>query len=251
MASELIRQQTAGTLTPKGDRDYASEVDYAVERELRSFLARATPSIGLLGEEEGASGASSAREWTLDPVDGTVNFAHGLPLCGVSLALMEAKQPVLGVIDLPFLGERYTAVRGQGAYLNGEPIRVGEVSRLHDAIVSIGDFAIGDRAQERNVPRLAVTAALASQALRVRILGSAALDLAWLAAGRTNAVVTLSNKPWDMAAGIIIAREAGAVVVDADGTEHTADSSATLAAPPALVAEVVELVQTASKRPPG
>lgn len=245
LASKLVRERAAGALTPKGDRDYASDVDYAVEREVREFLARATPTIGFLGEEEGASGDNTIREWTLDPIDGTVNFAHTLPLCGVSLALMEGKRPVLGVVELPFLGERYTAVRGAGAYRNEEPITVSGASQLRDAIVTVGDFAVGHGADRRNVSRLAVTAELARKALRVRILGSAAVDLAWLASGRTGALVTLSNKPWDMAAGIVIAREAGAAVVDSDGTEHDADSTATIAAAPSLVGEVVELVQDA------
>lgn len=243
-AGRIIRDRAPGELTAKGDRDYASEVDYAVERELRALLAEETPAIGFLGEEEGSSGDGAELEWTLDPVDGTINFAHGLPLCGVSLALMEGKRPILGVIDLPFLGERYTAVRSHGAQRNGEPIRVSSTSRLHDAIVNLGDYAVGDRAAERNAPRLALTAAMAAQALRVRMLGSAAIDLAWLACGRTDASVILSNKPWDVAAGIIIAREAGASVVDFDGSDHDADSTATLAAPSGMVNELASVVRS-------
>jgi myo-inositol-1(or 4)-monophosphatase len=247
IASGLIGSRTAGTLTPKGDRDYASEVDYQVEREVRAFLARATPGISFLGEEEGAIGEETETQWSLDPVDGTVNFAHALPLCGVSLALMTDRNAVLGVIDLPFLGSRYTAVRSGGAYRDGELIHVSKTSRLRDAVVSVGDYAVGKDADRRNLPRLAVTTRLAEEALRVRMFGSAAVDLAWLAEGRTDALITLSNKPWDTAAGVIIAREAGAVVVDSDGTEHTSDSRATIAAPPALVGDVIALVQAAQR----
>jgi myo-inositol-1(or 4)-monophosphatase len=243
-ASQLVRERAAGNLTYKGERDYASEVDYAVERELREFLAAATPSIGLLGEEEGATGAVE-RRWVLDPVDGTVNFAHGLPLCGVSLALVEGNRPVLGVIDLPFLGGRYVATLGGGTYRNGQRIRTSETASLGEAVVSVGDYAVGEGARGRNRSRLAVTSQLAQQVLRVRMLGSAAVDLAWLAEGKTDAMITLSNKPWDTAAGVVIAREAGAVVVDVDGSDHTTESTATIAAAPDLLGEVLDLVRVA------
>lgn len=243
LAADRIRQQSPGKLTAKGDRDYASEVDYAVEREVRTYLAESTPSISMLGEEEGASGPDGRLRWALDPVDGTVNFAHSIPLCGVSLALIEGSRPVLGVIELPFLGNRYTAVQGEGSLRDGEPIGASTTARLHDAVVTIGDYAVGQNADRKNEPRLAITALLAQSALRVRMLGSAAADFAWLADGRTDALVTLSNKPWDTAAGVIIAREAGVVVVDSDGTDHTVDSHATIAAPPDLLPEVLAVVQ--------
>lgn len=246
LASDLIRERLPGKLTPKGDRDYASEVDYAVERKLRKFLAEATPSIGFVGEEEGVSGANSALQWALDPVDGTVNFAHALPLCGVSLALIADGRPVLGVIEIPFLGSRYTAVHNEGAHRDGVVIRVSTATHLREAVVSIGDYAVGDDADRRNEARLAVTARLASSVLRVRMFGSTAVDLAWLAEGKTDAVITLSNKPWDTAAGVIIAREAGAVVLDSNGTDHTVRSRATIAASPTLLGEVIALVQNAT-----
>lgn len=248
-ASELIRQRDAGSLTAKGERDFTSEADYEVERDLRAFLADATPSIGFLGEEGGASGATGALQWILDPIDGTVNFARGLPLCGVSLALVEGDQPILGVIELPLLGCRYEAMRDGGAYRNGKPIHVSSVAHLRDAVVAVGDYAVGENADERNVARLAVTALLARNALRVRMLGSAAVDLAWLADGKVDAAVTLSNKPWDTSAGAIIAREAGAAVVDLDGSDHTTRSRATVAVAPNLLQEVLELVKSATTGP--
>jgi myo-inositol-1(or 4)-monophosphatase len=245
-ARELILRRGVGSLTAKGDRDFTSETDYEVERDLRTFLADATPSIGFLGEEGGASGAAGALQWILDPIDGTVNFARGLPLCGVSLALVEAGRPVLGVIELPFLSCRYEAVHGSGAYRNGTPIRASSVAHLRDAVVAIGDYAVGENADERNAPRLALTALLARNALRVRMLGSAAVDLAWVADGKVDAAVMLSNNPWDTAAGAIIAREAGAAVVDLDGSDHTARSRGTVAVAPDLLQEILELVNSAA-----
>jgi myo-inositol-1(or 4)-monophosphatase len=244
IASRLMRQQGPGALTPKGDRDFASEVDLDVERALRSFLTAETPDIGFLGEEEGSTRSEAERQWILDPIDGTVNFTRALPLCGVSLALVEAGKPVIGVIELPFLGNLYTAVQGRGAYLDRHPIRASSTTRLRDAVISIGDYGVGEAAA-RNPTRLALTSALAKVALRLRLLGSAAVDLAWLAAGITDATIFLSNKPWDTAAGVIIAREAGAVVADLDGTDHTIDSSATVAAAPGIIDDFLEVVQAA------
>jgi myo-inositol-1(or 4)-monophosphatase len=246
IARELIRTRQPGALTTKGDRDYASDADYAAERAVRAFLAQATPSIGFLGEEEGASGNTGDLQWALDPIDGTVNFAREIPLCAVSLALLRGTRPVLGVIDLPFLGDQYTALEGRGAYCGGHRLQVSSVSTLHDAVVSIGDYAVGEAAEHKNAARLAVTNELARTALRVRMFGSAAIDLAWLAAGKTHATITLSNKPWDMAAGVLLAREAGATVVDLDGTEHSTQSQATIATIPALLRTVLELVHAAA-----
>lgn len=243
IGSRLIRGQAPGALMGKGDRDFASEVDLTVEREIRTFLAAETPSIGFLGEEEGSTRPDAERQWILDPIDGTVNFTRALPMCGVSLALVEAGKPVIGVIELPFLHHLYTAVHGRGAYRNRHLIQASATTRLQDAMVSIGDYGVGESAA-RNPTRLALTAELAKTALRLRLFGSAAVDLAWLADGATDATIFLSNMPWDTAAGVILAREAGAVVVDLDGTDHTIDSGATIAAAPGIIDEFLEVVQS-------
>jgi len=221
----------------------ASEVDLAVERAVRAFLHEKTPDIGFLGEEEGEFDGDTEPVWTLDPIDGTANLIHGVPLCAVSLGLIHQGRPVLGVIDLAFLGQRYSAVESEGAYVDGLSLRVSQTAGLRDAIVAIGDYAVGPDAGYRNRLRLAVTERLAARVLRVRMLGSAAIDLAWVAEGRLDASITLVNNPWDMAAGVIVAREAGAEVVDRDGTQYTYDSGATIAATPALLGEILGLVQ--------
>ncbi|WP_329104872.1 inositol monophosphatase [Micromonospora sp. NBC_01699] len=245
LARDMMRTLRPGVLTGKGDRDMASEVDFAIERKLRAFLADRTPQIGFLGEEEGTSGVGDELTWSLDPVDGTVNFVHGSPLCAVSLGLIARKQSVLGVIDLPFLGNRYSAALGHGAFADGERIHASQTADLAEALVALGDFAVGAGAAALNAPRLAITAAFAEQAQRVRMFGSAAIDLAWLAHGRLDAFVMLSNKPWDTSAGVIIAREAGARLADADGSPHTADSGATIGANEALLPAVLALVRQA------
>jgi myo-inositol-1(or 4)-monophosphatase len=118
----------------------------------------------------------------LDPIDGTANFAKESPLCGVSLALLERGTPTLGLIELPFLGERYVAARGRGAFLNGRRIAVAEVASLGEAMVGFADFSVGPDATSENRVHLELMRRLSVEVLRIRVHGSAALDLAWLAA---------------------------------------------------------------------
>lgn len=244
IAADMMRTRRPATVTEKHDRDLVSDVDLAIERQVRAHLAEATPGIGFLGEEEGqSSGPAGGWLWTLDPIDGTSNFAHGIPLCATSLALLHDGHPVLGVIDAPFLGQRYHAIEGHGAYAGEDRLSSSSTAHLRDAVVAVGDYATGPRADHKNEQRLALTIQLAPRVHRVRMLGTAAIDLAWVAAGRQDASITLGNKPWDTAAGVLLAREAGATVVDADGTAHGFDSAATIAAAPPLISQLLPLIQ--------
>lgn len=249
-ATALLRTLEPGRHMAKGDRDYATEADFAVEDHLRAWLSERAPHIPIVGEERSTEAIRDGLWWALDPIDGTVNFAHGLPLTAVSLALFQDDQPTIGVIDHPYLAERYRAVRGSGlATCNGERISVSSTSRLGDAVVGIGDYAVGHHANRKNEARLAITTALVPQVLRVRMLGASAVDLAWVARGRLDASITMSNKPWDTGAGAVIAAEAGAVVVDIDGAAHSARSTATIAAAPAVSMAVLERVRSAIPGP--
>jgi myo-inositol-1(or 4)-monophosphatase len=163
-------------------------------------------------------------------------------MSAVSLALTHHGVPVIGVISAPFLGMEYFASTGNGAFLNGSPIRASTTHTLHTAIVSIGDYAVGPDARRKNPHRIALTAALADNVERIRMIGSAALDLAWVADGRTDACVILSNKPWDVAAGVVIAKEAGAAVTDATGQPHGISSAETIAATPGIADELTKLI---------
>ena len=246
IASDLVRTRVPGLLTAKGDRDMVSEVDYAVERAIRDYLKERTPDIAILGEEEGITGDTAGELlWAIDPVDGTANFVRGIPLCGFSLGLIERGRPVVGVIDLPFLGTRYHAAQHTGAYLGDRRIQASMTTDLKDAIVAIGDYAVGEGSEGKNRQRLALTERLAASVQRVRMFGSAAIDLAWVAEGKIDASITLSNKPWDTAAGVIIAREAGAQVLDQNGSHHSFKSAATVAVSSALKGEVVSLLAVA------
>lgn len=242
LAVEIFHSRAPGHITAKGDRDMATDVDYAIEREIRAFLAKETPDIDLLGEEDGHSGTGDRLMWALDPIDGTANYLHGSPLCAISLALFDGETAVLGLIDMPLINHRrYAAVHGEGATRDGAPITVSTTDQLHDAIVTIGDYAVGRNAARRNKHRLTITRRLAEQAQRVRMHGSAAIDLALLAEGAVDATMIMSNNPWDTAAGVILVQEAGGQVRDTDGTPHNRESTATIAANPRLIPQVLDL----------
>lgn len=229
-----------GALTFKGDRDMASEVDFVVEREVRAFLERETPEIGVLGEEEG--GATDGTRWVLDPIDGTVNFIHGVPLWAISLGLIHEGRAVAGVIDHPALGTRYAAAEGLGATCNDKPIRGSECSDLTDALVAVGDYAVGPDAEAQNAERFALTQRLYPRAQRLRMIGTAATALTWTANGYFDATIMFSNKPWDTMAGVSICREAGVTVLDLDGTDHSPESQATFAVSAGLREPLLELI---------
>lgn len=242
-AARIIATQPAGDIHAKGDRDFCSDVDTGVQTAVRDLLHRSTPTFGFLAEE-GADSTNPDTEntWVLDPLDGTSNFIHGIPLCGISLGLFRDGVSVLGIIDLPFLRERYWATHGHGAFDRHGQVRLSERQELKDAIVSIGDYAVGVNAEEKNRARLALTRLLAPRVERIRMFGSAAVDLTWLAAGRTNASISLSNNAWDMTAGVVITRESGARVIDVDGTDHTIKSRTTIATAKALAPALQEIV---------
>ncbi|MFN8202355.1 MAG: inositol monophosphatase family protein [Solirubrobacteraceae bacterium] len=233
-----------GALIEKGDRDFATDVDVQIERAVKTALRTAAPAIPFLGEEEGGQ-RDHAPTWVLDPIDGTINFAKGSPLCAISLSLVVAGQPVLGIVDLPLLGERFIARQGDGAYRNGAPIAITDPGTLDEAVIGLADFKVGVGREEENRIHLAVLARLARESLRVRMHGSAALDLAWLAAGRLHATLMLSNLPWDVTAGLLLVREAGGLVYDYDGSSHDAGSRFTISSAPSLARDVQRIVAEA------
>lgn len=245
--AELLRRGRVdvGSVVPKGDRDYATQVDLQIEETIRKALEEAAPGVAFLGEEEGKRDATAAAMWVLDPIDGTVNFANGSPLCAISLALVEDGQPTLGIIDLPLLSERYVATRGMGASLNGRRISVLEPAGLHDSIVGFADFAVGPAAKVENPVHRELMERLVPRCLRVRVHGSECLDLAWLAAGRLDVSVMLSSLPWDVTAGVLIAQEAGAEAFDHGGEAWTPLAEFTICCTPGLVDELLPLVQEA------
>lgn len=228
----------------KGDRDIVTNVDLAVENLIRERLSGWNSAVGFLGEEQGASGNESTY-WVLDPVDGTINFAHGSPLCAVALALVHEGQPVLGITALPFLARRYWAVVGRGAYRDGDPITVSTTSGLDNALIALCDYGSGPDANVRNQLCTDLDLRLTAQAQGVRRLGTSALELVWVADGTLDASILVGNRTWDTASGAVIAREAGALVLDADGSPHSTRSRCTLAITPALADTVLPMMAIA------
>ncbi|HVI24993.1 MAG TPA: inositol monophosphatase family protein [Xanthomonadaceae bacterium] len=201
----------------KGRMDYASEVDGLAEAEIVKELRRAYPEYGVLGEEGGAqkgNRGASRYTWVIDPLDGTSNYLHGIPHWCVSIALVEAGEPVHGVVFDPLRNELFTASRGSGAVLNERRIRIGERKDLAGAMLITG-FPPRERA--RVAPQLDALREMLGEAEDVRRTGSAALDLAWTACGRADAYFEAGLQPWDIAAGMLLVREAGGRVCDFRG----------------------------------
>jgi myo-inositol-1(or 4)-monophosphatase len=217
-------------------------VDLQIETEIKKTLGQPAADVAFLGEESGGSLARGLT-WVLDPIDGTTNFMKGSPLCAISLALLDGSRPMLGIVDLPLLGERYVARSGAGAYLNGQRLHLADDDRLERQLLSITDFAVADDREVENPLHVAALTRLAPRVLGVRTHGSAALDLAWLAAGRLGATIMLSNRAWDVSAGVLLVREAGGVAYDIDGSEHGPRSRCTIASLPGLRAALLDLLR--------
>jgi myo-inositol-1(or 4)-monophosphatase len=201
--------------------DYASEVDGLAEAEIVKELRRANPEYAVLGEEGGAkkgSRGASRYTWVVDPLDGTSNYLHGIPHWCVSIALLEGGEPVHGVVFDPLRNELFTASRGSGAVLNERRIRIGERNELAGAMLITG-FPPRERA--RAPAQLDCLRELLVEAEDVRRTGSAALDLAWVACGRADAYFEAGVQPWDIAAGVLLVREAGGRVCDFRGSNLT------------------------------
>jgi myo-inositol-1(or 4)-monophosphatase len=197
----------ADQVREKERADLVTVVDEAVERLVTDRLRSAFPSDAVVAEEFSAAVQAAGRRWILDPVDGTTNFVHGHPFVCVSLALVDAQGPAVAVLDAPYLGEVYHAVRGGGAFLNGRPIRVAGAARLKDSLLATG-FPFKQGKGDLDAYMLMVAAAIRASR-DVRRAGSAALDLAFVACGRVDGYFEVGLAPWDVAAGILLVHEAG------------------------------------------
>ena len=186
--------------------------------------------------------------WIIDPIDGTMNFVHSNPLVVTSVGLAINKKLVLGIINAPLIGHMYTAISGKGAFLNGERIHSSAVKKLRDALV-VMELSIGSNERKRNVA-LANVAMLGEKAHSVRCPGPAALDIAWVGGGSADAYFHSGFHCWDMAAGIVIVKEAGGVVHSVNGGQADLMSRGILvAASEELAVELSKLIQVYSVKP--
>lgn len=204
----------------KQQMDFASEVDRAAEAEIIRELKRAFPAHAFLAEESGAQGHSK-HVWVIDPLDGTHNYLRGIPHFCVSIALLENGEPMHGVVYDPLRDELFTASRGDGAYLNDRRIRVGSRNQVGGALLATG-FPFRQRAHLD--AQIGMTRALLVEAEDIRRTGSAALDLAYTANGRFDGYFEIGLKPWDLAAGCLLVREAGGRYCDFSGRDGIPDS---------------------------
>lgn len=228
----------------KGEVDPVTIADREAEAAIVELLSRHRPDDGILAEEGGTAASTSGRRWVIDPLDGTVNFLHGIPQVAVSIGLEDPDGTVVGVVRDVFRDEEFVASRGGGSTCNGSPIRVSGCTELRRALVSTG-FAYDrqTRAAEYTRP---VTAVL-EVAQGIRRNGSAAIDLAWVACGRLDGHWEFNLSPWDVSAGFLLVTEAGGVVLGFDGP---ADHRGFTAATPAIAETLHGVVARARRQPP-
>ncbi len=210
----------------KGAIDLVTQADLASEKLIINTIRSKFPDHMILAEESGFTKGTSKYKWIIDPLDGTTNFAHGLGIVSISIAFMAHDAIQVGIVLNPFTGELFTATKGMGANLNGSPIHVSTNSRISDSLLVTG-FPYNFRDNQKKIFRRFISCLKASQG--VRRLGSAALDLCFVACGRFDGFWEENLKPWDTAAGVLIAREAGAIVTDFSGADFTIDKKEILA----------------------
>ena len=232
-------------VSKKGPADFVTNADVRAENTLRSELARARPGFGFLLEEAGAiAGTDESRRWIVDPLDGTLNFTHGIPHFAISIGLEHNGELVAGLIYDPLRDELFHAEKGTGAFLNKHRLRVSSRSKLEDAVIATG---ISWRGRESHAAYPAELEAVTAKCAAVRQQGSAALDLAYVAAGRYEAYWEPALPPWDIAAGLLIVREAGGYVTEINGGANPLGSGNVLAANDRLHRPLTVLLKAAAK----
>lgn len=226
----------------KGVADFVTDVDIAAEKEILYHLRKAFPDHAFLCEESGRSGLDDAEyTWIIDPLDGTTNFMRGIPHYAVSLACMKDGKIEHAVVIDPVRQEEFIASKGRGAQLNGKRIRVSNQTELRSALLGTGVPFLGHQADK--LPQYANTlATLAGQSTGIRRAGAAALDLAYVAAGRLDGFWELGLKPWDIAAGALLIKEAGGLIADIDGSESYLDSGNVVCGAPKIFKQVLQTV---------
>lgn len=228
----------------KGPGDFVSAADHKAEETLRQELTKARPGYGFLGEEGGRhEGSDKTHTWIVDPLDGTSNFLHGIPQFAISIGLQRDDTIVAGVIYNPANDELFTAERGKGAFLNDRRLRVAARQRLADCVIACGlpHLGRGDLAQFRRE-----IAAVQDKVAGLRRFGSAALDLAWIAAGRFDAYWERNLSPWDLAAGILLVRESGGFATDLDDRDDILQKGHIIAGNEEIHTHLLRLLKSAN-----
>jgi myo-inositol-1(or 4)-monophosphatase len=227
----------------KGPANFVSAADHRAEEILRTELLKARPGYGFLGEEGGNSeGTDKTHTWVVDPLDGTTNFLHGIPHFAISIGLVREGVPIAALIHNPANDEFYTAERGKGAFLNDRRIRVAARRQLSEAVICCGlpHLGRGDLALFRRE-----FAVVQERVAGLRRLGAAALDLAYIAAGRFDCYWERNLSAWDIAAGVLIVRESGGFVTDLNDKERTIENGDIIAGNEYMHRQVLDLIRKA------
>ena len=233
----------------KGPADFVTAADTRTEKILKTELSRARPDFGFLMEESGSSaGKDAGRRWIVDPIDGTSNFVHGIAHFAMSIALEDKGDIVAGLVFDPINELMFVAEKGQGAYLNERRIRVSQRLRMADSLFATGIPFLGRGGPGDHERFLREMGAVMAVSAGIRRFGSAALDLAFVAAGRFEGFWESGLLPWDIAAGILLVREAGGLVTDIEGGDKMMETGSILAGNPAVHGPLGEAVRQARKR---
>jgi myo-inositol-1(or 4)-monophosphatase len=202
----------------EGVNNLVTEADHAAEKAIFAVIQKNFPDHYILSEESGDIPTASPYKWVIDPLDGTVNFAHGIPLCAVSIGIEKDGEMIMGAVYCPFINEFYIAEKGQGAFLNDRRIQVSTQTEVIKSCLVTG---FPYTYPKLHIGPLEIFAKLVKQGIPVRRLGSAAIDLCWVAAGRFDGFWEFNLSPWDTAAGYIIVKEAGGKITDFEGKEFS------------------------------
>ncbi|MGB0167217.1 MAG: inositol monophosphatase family protein [Luteibaculum sp.] len=223
----------------KSYNNLVTEIDKKTEEKLIEHLGALLPEAGFIAEEDSISRATADYQWIIDPIDGTTNFVHGLPIFCISIGLAFKNEVILGVIYNPINEELFSAYKGGGAYLNSRPIEVSKTDALNDSLLATG-FPYDDF--ERESEYLKLLQELMHKSRGIRRLGSAAIDLAYVACGRFEAFYEYGLNPWDVAAGIIIVQEAGGKVCDFKGGKNMLFGEEIIASNGKIDQELVQII---------
>ena len=228
----------------KGPGNFVTAADRKAEEALKAELAKARPGYGFLGEEGGShTGTDTTHTWIVDPLDGTTNFLHGIPQFAISIGLERSGTIVAGVIYNPITDELFVAERGKGAFLNDRRLRVAARKQLADSVIACGLPHLGRGDLDLGLRELST---IQAKVAGLRRFGAAALDMAFVAAGRLDGYWERNISPWDIAAGIIILREAGGFVTDIDGADAMFTKKHVVAGNETIQRELQTLLKAAS-----
>ena len=227
----------------KGPGDFVTASDKKVEKILIEELQKARPNYSILSEEGGEINNDDSFKWIIDPIDGTANFLHGIPHFGISVGLEHDKEIVSGIIFDPIKDEMFTAEKGNGSYLNNQRMRVSARLKLKNCVIFTGGPSYEEKGRDKELALEEYKKISSKVLIPIRKLGSASLDMAYVAAGRCDGFWQRNLNYWDIAAGIILVKEAGGFVTDFDGNDKYVENKTILATNSKINEEMIEVLK--------